>query len=148
LWYDHIAEAWYFVHAHGRSEMDCFVKVSADGKAVISRAVGVLNTASYQLMRSKIVESVKNSNAKQILVDMRQAVVSASVIEIYHVATASIEMFPAGFRYAIVYSDKTITEENARFGETVARNRGALVKIFRDLSDAKKWLAIPEMENV
>lgn len=127
-------------------EMDCFVKISTDGKAVISKAIGEFDKVSYQLIRGKIVESVKNSDAKQILLDIRQAVIAASVIDIYHVTTSSIDMFPAGFRYAIVYSDRTITEENARFGETVARNRGALVKIFRDLSEAKKWLSIPEME--
>lgn len=126
--------------------MDCFVKVSSDGKTIICIAEGQLDNADYSLMRNKIVDAVKRCHARHILLDIRQAIVAASVTEIYQATASSIQMFPLGFKYAIVYSEKTMPEENAIFGETVARNRGGLVKIFKDISEAKRWLAIPEIE--
>jgi hypothetical protein len=127
--------------------MECFAKVSSDGKAIISKAVGKLDEKTYLLLRNKIADLIKNTNAKHILVDISHAIVAASVMQIYQIAASSLRMFPIGFKYAIVYSEKTMTEENAIFGETVARNRGGLVKVFRDISEAKKWLAITEIES-
>jgi hypothetical protein len=125
--------------------MDCFVKVSSDGKALISTAVGEFDEAAYLLMQSKIVDSIKSCNAKNILIDIRRAVVHASVMEIYQFASSSVKIFPLGYRYAIVYSEKTMSEEDVKFGETVALNRGGLVKVFRNISKAKKWLALLEI---
>jgi hypothetical protein len=126
--------------------MECFMKISSDGKVLIAKAIGALDEAAYLMMRSKIVDSIKNCTAKNILLDIRHAIVAASVVEIYHIVASSVKMFPMGFKYAIVYSDKTISEENAKFGETVARNRGGQLFVFKDISEAKEWLAIPEVE--
>jgi hypothetical protein len=126
--------------------MEHFIKVRSHGKALIATAVGEVNEAVYLLMRQEIVESIKTCDAKHILIDIRNAIVHASVMEIYQFTESSLEMFPLGFRYAIVYSEKTMSDEDAIFGETVARNRGAQVQVFRDVSKAKKWLAISEIE--
>jgi hypothetical protein len=40
-----------------------------------------------------------------------------------------------------------VSEENAKFGETVARNRGGQLLIFKYISKAKKWLDIHEIES-
>jgi len=126
--------------------MEHFIKVSSHGKAIIATAVGELNEAVYLLMRKEIVDSIKTCNAKHILIDIRNAIVHASVMEIYQFAESSLKMFPLGFRYAVVYSEKTMSEDDAKFGETVALNRGGQVQVFRDISKAKKWLAISEIE--
>jgi hypothetical protein len=70
------------------------MKVSSLGKALIATAVGELNEAAYLLIRSKIVESVKICGAKHILIDIRNAIVHTSVMEIYQVATSSAKIFP------------------------------------------------------
>lgn len=127
--------------------MEHFIKVSPHGKALIATAVGELNETAYLLMRKEIVDSIKICNAKHILIDIRNAIVHASVMEIYQFAESSLKMFPLGFRYAVVFSEKTMSEEDAKFGETVARNRGGQVQVFKDVSEAKKWLAIAEIEH-
>ena len=127
--------------------MEHFVKVFSDGETHIAAAVGELNEAAYLLMRKEIVDSIKTCNAKRILIDIRNAIVHASVMEIYQFAESSLKMFPLGFRYAVVYSEKTMSEEDAKFGETVACNRGGHVQVLRDVSKAKKWLAIAEVEH-
>jgi hypothetical protein len=127
--------------------MEHFIKVSPQGKALIATAVGELNETAYLLIRKEIVDSIKICNAKHILIDIRNAIVHASVMEIYQFAESSLKMFPLGFRYAVVYSEKTMSEEDAKFGETVARNRGGQVQVFKDVSEAKKWLAIAEIEH-
>jgi hypothetical protein len=127
--------------------MDHLIKISSDGMTIIANADGKLDETAYLLIRNKIVELIKNCNAKNMLLDIRNAVVKASVMEIYSVASSSVEMFPLGFRYAIVYSEITMSEKDALFGETVVRNRGGQLKVFKDISEAHEWLAISNPQS-
>jgi hypothetical protein len=126
--------------------MKFLMKVSSDEKTVIATVEGKLDKASYLSVRNKIFDLLKSINVKHLLIDLRRVIMNASTIEIFKMASSAIETFPLGIKYAIVYSEKTTTEENAKFGETVAVNRGGLVKVFRDISEAKKWLAISRAE--
>jgi hypothetical protein len=127
--------------------MKFLMKVSSDDKTVISTVEGKLDRASYLSVRNKIFDLLKSTNVKNVLLDLRRVIMNASTIEVFKMASSTIETFPLGIKYAIVYSEKTTTEENAKFGETVAVNRGGLVKVFRDISEAKKWLAISRAES-
>jgi hypothetical protein len=122
--------------------MEYLTEINLDDKMLIVTVIGELDEATYFMMLNKAFNSLKSINAQHILLDISRATVRASTLEVYKMVTSNIEMIHKRRKYAIVYSGNTIQEEYAKFGETVAYNRGWQMRVFRDVSEARKWLAI------
>jgi hypothetical protein len=81
------------------------------------------------------------------LVDCRNATGSLSTVDRYDFATYVAELHAryalehgAALRVAYVGNEPFI--DPGRFGETVAMNRGALIKVTTDMNEALAWLGV------
>ena len=104
-----------------------------------------LESAKEASQRSlKLLESHKQSKA---LVDCRNVAGPLSTIERYDYATFLADLHAryalehgAPLRVAYVGNEPLI--DPGRFGETVAVNRGALMKVTTDIGEARAWLGV------
>ena len=116
------------------------VEIQLQGQVVMATVVGELDEVNYLSMRGQVRASLVQAGAQGVLLDLRRAVVQASLPGIFNVAASNVEAIPDECKYAIVYSEHTLPEADAQFGETVARNRGAQLRAFSDLAAAQAWL--------
>ena len=105
---------------------------------------GDIDNSIINKCRMEAAQLAKQHNCMQFLADLREAVSAVSTIDIYQQPQAtSAKLASQGqlvhkFRRALVVSEKL---QDAVFFETVARNQGQNVKVFRDIEAAKKWLS-------
>jgi hypothetical protein len=93
----------------------------------------------------EVVQAVADHKIKKILVDGREIAGEPEGIErfyygkyaaeICHEHLYKVRLVP---RFAYVLTPPVL--DRGRFGETVARNRGMIVKVFEDVDDALEWL--------
>jgi hypothetical protein len=120
--------------------MDFSIEIKPEGNILIATVVGELDEKAYVEMRNQVKASLEKTGAQHILLDLRRCVVQVSMMGVFRTAASNVEIFPPGIKYAVVYSAQTLPEDNAHFGETVARNRGAHFRVFNDMAVAQKWL--------
>ena len=83
-----------------------------------------------------IAETCKKEKLNKVLVNALEVKgTDLSVLERYFIGEKMAELLPA-IKVAVVWPEKHIT----KFGETVARNRGAFVNVVGDVETAQKWL--------
>ena len=123
--------------------MDYQFKIIPDNKLIIVSINGSWNKADYVVIRNEVSELLETTNAKRILFDVRQLKGNSTTTEVFEIAS---EVFPIWIKYAVVYSENKDKDGLAKFGETVALNRGGQIKVFPDIAGAKQWLAVPQME--
>ncbi len=108
---------------------------------LVATIIGTVDKNVYLAARGTVISLFKETaTASHILIDIRQAVLRTSVIGIFEIAETSHEVIPSKARYAVVYSSSALAERNGHFGENVAVNRGANLKAFTDIAEAKQWL--------
>ena len=107
----------------------------------MATVVGPLDLKDYLSVREGVRSRLETTHAPSVLLDIRSAVLRVSVMEVFDAAASTADVIPHGVRYAIVFSAQTLPIHDARFGENVARNRGAQLKAFTDISRAREWLA-------
>ena len=99
---------------------------------------GEFDAQVLSMATSKLVEEISRHDCSQILMDHRDATSKLPIVDLYNrpeiAASLGIER---SNRIAIIYSKE---EDDYRFLETVARNKGFMVKIFKDLDEGIKWL--------
>ena len=79
--------------------------------------------------------------ARGFLVDVRNAQIHMSTIELYDFFTTLQEMFAPGTKHAVVYSPETNDLSDIAFGENVSANRGIMLKMFSQKDEAMTWLS-------
>lgn len=121
--------------------MDWSLETKTENGILVATIVGTLDQYAYLSARDKVLSLFKESaGTHHILFDIRRAVLNISTMGVFEVAASSPVVLPPMTRYAVVYSSKTLPEEDCHFGENVAANRGALLKSFTDIAEAKQWL--------
>jgi hypothetical protein len=120
--------------------MNFTINSKREGKILIATVVGRLDLQAYLSMRKTVRDSLEKTESQDILLDLQRAIVQVSFMEVFNAASTNVELFTYPKKYAIVYSAETIQEENAKFGETVAQNRGSNFRVFKDIDLAKEWL--------
>ncbi|KQC08292.1 MAG: hypothetical protein APR62_04945 [Smithella sp. SDB] len=122
--------------------MDFLIKARLNSKVVIASVDGEWNKATFLLMRKKVINLLKNINARHLLLDVRHLKGKVSTMDFLKIAASgAFEV-----KLAAVYSENTNIEETVKFSRAEALNRGRLVKVFNDVAEAKEWLNFPELE--
>lgn len=116
-------------------------RVEISGEAVIATLSGEIDETRYREVRNEVAQRLRETGLRQAIIDLRDAVLRVSGASIFHVSASNPRVIPVGVRYAVVCSPQTISPDRVRFGETVARNRGADLRTFFDLDAARAWLA-------
>ena len=76
----------------------------------------------------------------RVLADITETTSSVPTTEAYAVCSHLAEVFDPGVRIALVYSPERVPAPNARFAETVAMNRGVMLRAFSEADVARKWI--------
>jgi hypothetical protein len=109
---------------------------------------GVFSLGEAERTFLEILEAVAQHKMKKVLFDGRRVTGEPKVMERFYygkfVAQAVAEFADRGVSRAtqFAYALKEPVLDPAKFGETVAVNRGMFVKTFDNLEDALGWLEI------
>jgi hypothetical protein len=110
------------------------IETSAQGKLTLREAKELI---------SEITECAITNNCFLCLSDYREAIMDMSTFQIYDVPKVlsnvvdSLGLHPNQFKRAIIVT-KGLNDFN--FFETVSRNAGQNIKLFKEIDEAKKWL--------
>ena len=111
-------------------EPDC-VLLTCTGLATVDRVVEAFERAA---------ELARAEKSRAALVDIRGTQFEQpGTLERFDLGTRTAELLRRHHvRLAVVGDEPTV--DPARFGETVAVNRGAMMRVFTDLESARRWL--------
>ena len=110
------------------------IETSAQGKMTLSEAKELV---------SEITKCAIANNCFLCLSDYREATMEMSVFQIYDVpkilsnVVDSLGLRPNQFKRAIIVKEGV---SDFNFFETVSRNAGQNIKLFREIDEAKAWL--------
>lgn len=90
--------------------------------------------------RAESAQLQRTHGIQSILVDMRNAHSELSTIELFDFFASFQDVYIPGTKHAVLDSEKTHTLADAQFAETVARNRGIIMKMFHEYDEALAWL--------
>jgi hypothetical protein len=113
----------------------------------ISKGLGFIHVQDFKTLSPsginqfflKVPDAARNSGTGKVLVDGRTAEGSFSTMQQYEYGSMLAKHFK-GIQVAIVVQKSL--RDPTQFGETVALNRGAKVRVFTDLEAAKSWLGM------
>lgn len=89
---------------------------------------------------TQIAQRSKENGFSKVLVE-EDFGTDNSTIDMYELVSQGHQIGLTGLKIAFV--DRHITQiDNNLFGETVARNRGLLAKVFTDTKEAEAWLLL------
>ena len=128
--------------------MDWSVEMDVQGDILIATVTGDLKEGDYRAARDKVRLCIQEKNLHSVLFDIRHAVLNISTIGIFSIAASYPEVIPPGTMYAIVYSSDSLSTADFDFYENVARNRGACLKMFSNITEAKQWLMEESCETL
>lgn len=86
-----------------------------------------------------VLEAALTSGCSKVLCDERELDYALSTTETFDLACGLAQRAPALGRVAIVCKADQVAD--GRFFETVAVNRGLLVRVFTSIEEAETWLA-------
>ena len=111
---------------------------STDNLMVVVAAGSDENLEEVQQYGLAIIENAKRLGCVKILCNELNLEYRLNTIDTFQSATFIAEHAPRVARVAIACNPEFI--KDARFWETVAVNRGVMVRVFPDLAEATKWL--------
>lgn len=88
--------------------------------------------------RREFSELAKSSGVRRVLADVARVIGNISTFDTYEFSSSHHEYLPADIKIAVLI--KNDQENDARFAEDVATNRGINIKMFTDKNDALRWL--------
>ena len=101
------------------------IKVESFGKTTID---------DWKNSLAQVIQIRKETKCSQVLVDARQQNKLLDTMELYEFGSS----LPSEYQFAVITSDNTLNDPY--FLETVARNRGKPVQLFRTFKEALGWL--------
>jgi hypothetical protein len=118
--------------------MEFTIEFIPDDSIIFATIVGEFNNQELSQVSTALVEAQREHGCNHILFDSRKAISKLRTIEIHHrpkVAQAlGLSMHS---KIAVVFK---IQVEDYKFYENTAYNQGMVVKLFSDISKARKWL--------
>ena len=112
------------------------IVVSADGGLVRLTVGGPYSRAHLTRLLHRIVTETAAHGIPRALVDARSVALNLSTIARYEIGVQIADAIGRGIRVAMLLVPAVVD----RFAETVARNRGATVRVFTDEAAALQWL--------
>lgn len=86
-----------------------------------------------------IIDACRRGNHTHVLCDERNLEYRLSTFDTYQSAEFMAAQIPRLAKAAVVCNEKFIND--AKFWETVAVNRGLVVRVFKDIDSARLWLS-------
>lgn len=125
--------------------MNYTVEFNEEQRIVSARAEGKWDSTIDNGMVHKILEMVDASSSSKVLLDIRELHFDLPMFQIFERAKEMREQRSkfgkVSARAAIVYSPSTSKiEEDMKFFENAARNRGLPYRMFQDIEEAMAWL--------
>ncbi len=123
------------------------VRYDEQYRCVEIKLCGGVDMAAITALRSEVMALVQTHRCMRLLVDMRDAVSETSTMDIFdQQERTSEDLANLGiawhqFWHAFVVGDE---QEDVRFYENVAGNRGHVVRVFSSIEEAKQWLVLQE----
>ncbi len=113
------------------------VKPGSDGAYIQVTHAGDMDLAEMEAGRASVAEMMKTYPCKRLFIDLVDAVPKASMTELFHFASSLSLHFPDNVKVSVV---EPVPQEESRFIENVAVNRGVNVRHFCSRADAFAWL--------
>ena len=113
------------------------------------RVTGNATLPESNAAAERMFSTVADMNATRILVDCRELKSTPlPTMEVFQHAEFLADQFQkyarrgllGNARFAYVFADQLADDELNRFGETVALNRGANIRVFNELAEALRFL--------
>jgi hypothetical protein len=98
---------------------------------------GEVDLTDSRMTLTEIRDAAHSANLQRVVIDVSNVQGELSTMERFEMGSSIAEVF-AGIRVAIVIPDALRHPSN--FGENVAVNSGAILKLFADLESARCWL--------
>jgi hypothetical protein len=119
------------------------IKIEYKDEILYCTATGEFTLNSARATFVELLESSIKNKAAGVLIDCRLLNIdNMSTMDTYSYAeTVANELFNYNYfpKLAYLFTSKEINALR-KFGENVAANRGAVVQLFDDITDALKWL--------
>ncbi len=114
------------------------VHYSSESDCLIGTFEGNLNRNSMRPYLAEVVKMANRHVCHRFLNDLRKAIVEFTVTDFYEISMRSVSgEFDRSWKRAIVVVEAT---SDLAFFETVASNRGLILKVFEDMDEALEWL--------
>lgn len=125
--------------------MNYIVEFKEEQRIVSARAEGQWDSTTDNGMVREILETVDSTGSSRVLLDIRDLHFDLPMFQIFERAKEMREQRrkfgKVSARAAIVYTPFTPKiEEDMKFFENAARNRGLPYRIFQDIEEAMNWL--------
>jgi hypothetical protein len=123
--------------------MDLSVTVSDDGRYIVIKGKGVVQSGEFRHLIPPVIEAygrAANLGTRRLLADMTEARAVLSTIDIYELINRWVGQEPAihrGMDIALLVAPE---DHSYDFLETVAKNAGFHIKLFRDKEKALEFL--------
>jgi hypothetical protein len=125
------------------AHMSVNIKIVRPKEFIRTNVDGSLNLEESRRILVSIASLVDKPGDYHILIDTREAQVALSTTDLYMLGVA-IASVPAIAHSITAILAPLTEEENARFLELVARNRGALLRAFTSFEEAITWILMQD----
>jgi hypothetical protein len=124
-------------------------EIHPDGDLLRVRATGEFSLEEAKRNFLEMMEAVALHKSKRVLVDGQTITGNPRAIERFYYGEFSADVVvqhqtrtgSGSIRFAYVLKEPVLDPK--KFGETVAANRGMLIKVFDNLEEALEWLSTP-----
>lgn len=124
--------------------MDFTIQLGEGEKIVFAVAKGEWDSTTDNSMVYKIMEKVDETGAQMVLLDIRELHFNFPIVQVFERAKEMREQRrqfgKVSAKTALVFTSDPKTEEDMRFFENAARNRGLPYRTFDDIENAMSWL--------
>jgi len=126
--------------------MSMTLEVNPEQRFLGVRVAGEITLVEANDCFARMLQAIARHEAKKVLVDCRDLTGTMSVLDRYQHATYAVQELRKAYDTGVswdtpfAYVVQPPLFDNTRFGETVARNRGANVKVSDNLEEALQWL--------
>jgi hypothetical protein len=107
---------------------------------------GALDLEASRKLLVSIASLIEKPRQYHLLVDTRQAQAHLTVGDLFELGVA-VTSFPAIAQSMTAVLAPVSEEEKARFMELVARNRGALLRVFTSFEEAITWILMEDTRD-
>ena len=133
--------------------MSMLQEMRPDGDLLRVRATGEFSLEDAKRNFLEMMEAVAIHSSKRVLVDGQAITGNLRAIERFYYGEFTAEAVSehqarsasGPIRFAYVLKEPVLDPK--RFGETVAVNRGMLIRVFDNPEEALQWLQIPSADN-
>ena len=118
------------------------ISYQEDERIVIIENVGNIPYKDLVQQTDEALELGRIKDTRLYLADCIRLVVQADAFEVFNFFPAIYEKIgaPRNSRLAVLMSEDAVTAKDMEFYETICRNRGWQIRVFKDKGTAMEWL--------